>query len=274
VILPDDVTLDVAYAAKIQAYLDGGGKLLLSGASGLNAGRNVFALDFGLTLEGRSEFDPDYLVATELSPTPRVRGPFVAHGGAWNVTATGWPVLARRRDPYFNRTWEHFCSHQHTPDAEDSPYPGVVCNGRIAYFAHPIFTWYRKLGQPLYRDLVADALQVLLPEPSVETNLPTAGRVTLTHQPNFNRYVLHLLFAVPQKRGAEVSRFASPDTMVEVIEDLYPLHRVKCRVRVPHPITSLRLVPDGREIPLECTGGTVEFTLPELLCHQMVEVGY
>lgn len=276
VILPDEPFLEGDFLPKIERYLAGGGKLLLSGQSGLNPEGGALALSCGLRLIGKSAFDPDYLVPTENAPTPPVRGPFVVHGGAWNVEAEGtdWQLLASRRDPYFNRAWNHFCSHQHTPDAADSPFPGVLCNGEIAYFAHSIFTAYRQLGQPLYRDLLADALRLLLPEPSVETSLPSAGRVTLMRQNEQGRAVLHLLFALPQKRGANASIYASGVQAVEIIEDLFPLRGVRCRVRLPETIESVRLAPSGEELPFERNNGAVSFEVPEVLGHQMVELRF
>jgi hypothetical protein len=276
VILPDEVTLSGAFQNKIAAYLKGGGKLLLSGASGLNPEKTAFALDCGLTLEKRSAFDPDYIVPTDRTPTPEVRGPFVVYGGAYDVTAgTGWETLATRRDPYFNRRWDHFCSHQHTPDALDSEFPAVVSNGQIVYLAHDIFTAYRQLGQMLYRDLIADALKELLPAPRVTASLPSSARVSLMEQTAENRAILHLLFAIPIKRGADKNDRASGTWGLEVIEDLFPLYEIPCTVRLDKPVAAVRLVPSGEDLPFtQEDAGTVTFTVPRLLCHQMVELSF
>jgi len=47
----------------------------------------------------------EYVVPETLAEACAVLGQF---GGRAKV-------LAGRRESYFNRTWEHFCSHQHTP---------------------------------------------------------------------------------------------------------------------------------------------------------------
>ncbi len=274
VILPDDFALSGAFKDKVAAYLASGGKLLLAGTAGMTAARDGFVLDLGLKVAGKSAFNPDYIVPGAKTPTPPVRGPFVVHGGAWNVTGDGYEILATRRDPYFNRAWNHFCSHQHTPDEKDSAYGAALCNGQVAYFGHSIFTSYRQLGQPLYRDLVKDVLALLLPEPAVDTNLPTAGRSSLMLQAAENRYVLHLLFAQPQKRGADNATWGTGSTMVEIIEDLFPLRAIACGVRVPQVVTGVKLVPGGEALPFEVKDGLVSFTVPELLCHQMVELSY
>ena len=200
-----------------------------------------------------------------------VRGPLVIHGGAYDVRPRGGTrVLATREVPYFNRDWNHFSSHQHTPDAGSSEFPAVTQHENIIYFAHAIFTRYRLHGQPLYRDLVADALKLLLPQPVLETDLPTAARAVLTRQEKEARDVLHLLYAVPMLRGgaADAENVGQP---IEVIEDLVPLFNVECAVRVPD-VKSVRLAPEGDELDFQNEDGAVRFTVPKLLCHQMIEI--
>jgi hypothetical protein len=273
-VLPDEITLEnPSLREKLSKYLQEGGKVLASGRSGMAQGEEGFVLDFGLEHAGQSHWNPDYLVPTALSPTPEVRGPFVIHKGAQDVSPRqGTQVLAGRAVPYFNRAWDHFCSHQHTPDARPSEFPGATLTRNVAYFAHPIFTCYRELGQPLYRDLVQDALRALRGAPSVETNLPTTGRVSLMKQGEQNRYVLHLLHAVPVKRGADHSEWASSKWSVEVIEDLHPVHGVEVQLRVPEEVKSARLVPQGRELELRREDGAVSFNLDKLECHAMIEL--
>ena len=275
VILPDVITLQGEFKTKIEDYLRNGGRLILSGASGLTPDKTAFALDVGLKLVGESAWNPDYIVAGAAMPSAPVRGPFVIHGGARNVeTGENWKALASRRDPYFNRAWNHFCSHQHTPDEKPSAFPAIVSNRQIVYFAHSIFTEYRQLGQMLYRDLVADALKLLLPAPRVEADLPSTARVSLMNQSAERRAILHLLFAVPVKRGADSSQWASSATEVEVIEDLFPLYNIECAVRLDEPVKSVKLAPSGQALEFENAGGAAKFVVPELLCHQMVELGY
>ena len=265
VILPDTIGLEGDFKTKIEDYLKGGGKLLLSSASGLTPDKSEFALDIGLKLVGKGEYDPDYIVPGAELSTPWVRGPLVVHGGAYNVAASeGWETLATRRDPYFNRAWNHFCSHQHTPDEKASAFAAAFSNGQIVYFAHAIFTQYRKSGQMLYRDMIKDALNILLPKPNLQVDLPSTARASLMDQADQNRAILHLLFAIPVKRGDNI----------EVIDELFPLRDVKCVVRLDKPVKSVKLVPENQELPFEIAEGATSFVVPEVLCHQMVELSY
>jgi hypothetical protein len=275
VILPDEVTLEGDFATKMQNYVANGGKVILSGRSGMTPESTEFVLDAGLDIEGPGEYDPDYLIPGAELPTPPVRERFVVHGGAWKVRPKeGTRVLAQSAVPYFNRRWDHFCSHQHTPNAQVSEFPAITATDSIVYFAHNIFTAYRQLGQPLYRDLVQDAIRLLLGDLSLQTNLPTAARASLMHQLDESRHILHLLYAVPVKRGADESIYASGVQAVEVIEDLVPLHNIECSVRMPQVIKGVRLAPSGENIEYSTQDGVVTFTVPKLLCHQMVELAY
>lgn len=268
VILPDEITLQGPFLEKIQQYIKNGGKVLLSGDSGLTPDKNAFAIDAGWELAGRGEFDPDYIIAGDKLPGVPVRGAMVIHGGAWNVRPQEQcEVLAARVDPYFNRAWNHFCSHFHTPDDATSEFPAVVRNGGVIYFAHHIFTRYRLYGQPLYRDLVADAINLLLPDRAVETSLPSTARASLMRQEKENRYLLHLLYATPVLRGGSAGEYARS---VEVIEDLAPLQEVRCKVRVPQTVRAVRLAPGGEELEFTAREGEIEFQVPRVLCHQMV----
>lgn len=269
VVLPDAYVMTPANLAKARKFIAAGGRIIAAGRALLTEDGTQFALDPGAKLLGRSDNDPDYLVATALTPDVPVRSSIVIPGGAYAVKPTTAKVLVERRTSYFNRTWEHYCSHQHAPDAPGRATPAAIIGRQIAWFAHDLFTAYRTYGQPLYRDFFAAALHRLcdgkLP---VEANLPSTARVNVLEQRAERRYVAHLLFAVTSTRG----KFR--DLPVEIIEDLVPLRDTTVTLRLPRKVKSVRLVPDGGDLPFEVKDGAVTFTVPEFTAHQMVELGY
>lgn len=274
IVLPDTLVLTPAALAKAKKLLARGGKLLAAGSALLAADQQSFVIDPGAKLLGRSVSDPDYLVATDLTPDVPVRSPIVIHGGAYEVKpAAKTRILVERRAPYFNRTWEHFCSHQHAPDSPAKVSPAATLTANIAWFAHDIFTRYRQYGQPLYRDFVAAAINHLLDGklPAV-TSLPTDGRINLLDQPAEKRFVAHLLYAPKSVRGA--SHPTAINKSLEVIEDLIPLHNVSVALRVPRRVKTARLVPAGESLPFTQTADTVTFTVPEFTAHAMIELSY
>ena len=191
------------------------------------------------------------------------------------IRVTKGRSLGQIFDPYFNRTWEHFCSHQHTPN-QDQP-SGFDCgvrHGAILYLAHPVFRHYRAYGAVAYREFIAKILRAFFGEAlSASTNLPSTARLSLTEQPAEKRRMLHLLYAPTVSRGGMIQLSggnSSGGKAVEVIEDLPSLHDVEVTLRLP--VKSARLVPQGEVIKLEKSGDRVTLRLPAFSCHQIIEL--
>ncbi|HTM79294.1 MAG TPA: alpha-L-fucosidase, partial [Devosia sp.] len=177
-ILPDEIPATGEIADRLRAYLKQGGKLLLSGTSGL-AEDGRFAMDAGIRRAGEPvAFTPSYLRAGKDLDGAMTQSPFVMYGTAQTIAAEGATVLAEIVPPYFNRTYAHFSSHQHAPDNPDAAPlgAGVTLHDGVAYVAYPIFAMYHAMGQPLYKYLVRGLLEKLLPDPALTTDLPSSGR--------------------------------------------------------------------------------------------------
>ncbi len=102
------------------------------------------------------------------------------------MRATSGTPLGDVYDPYFNRTFEHFCSHQHTPpQPEASGFHAGVEHGPVTHLAHPLFGVYAGYGQVTLRQHLGRVIDRMLGgTPTVSTSLPSTGRVVLTRQPN------------------------------------------------------------------------------------------
>jgi hypothetical protein len=276
-IVPDEGRLDVSQAKRFADFLSRGGKLLLTGASGMDVQEDRFLLPVG-TFRRRSGTDMDYLNAVgpllELDRDRRlVRCPFVIRGNSYYVEPpASATVLAELWHGQFNRDIRHFSSHQHAPEHERAATPGAFVTGNIGYAAADLFGQYYDRGQPLYRDLLVLMIEALLGDRgNVDVGLPTAGRSSLMHQAHEHRYVLHLLYGTPMKRAED----AFPQwgiKQIEVIEELVPVFDVPCSIRVPERVTSVRLVPSGEPLKFTHEGDCLQFTVPKVECHQMVEL--
>jgi hypothetical protein len=285
-ILPDDIRIDPELKEKLDAYVAGGGKLVLSGSSGLWKERDEFAFELGAEDFGWSPFQPPQAEPNRghdfLLPVPELRAPFVAmpqvmYERSRRIRVTSGKTLGQIFDPYFNRTWEHFCSHQHTPNQpEASGYDCGVRHGPILYFCHPVFRHYRAYGAVAYREFVVRSLRKFLGEAiSLATNLPSTARVTLTEQAGEKRHVLHLLYAPTVSRGGVMQLSGgnvSGGRSVEVIEDLPPLNDVEVTLRLPDEVRGARFVPSGEALDLVREGGKVILRVPRFSCHQMIQL--
>lgn len=261
-IAPDDLPFDAALAAKMERYLDGGGALLLTHRAGLTPDGDRFALDTGAVYEGESAEEPDYLVATEALGAPFTRYHQVLYERGSAVRAAGAAVLAWVGAPYFTRLRDRFTSHEHAPYDRTTAFAAVAQHGQVIYCSSPLFRQYRHRAVPAYRDLVGRLLDRLAPARLVAApDLPTTAEVALLRQPAAgNRTMVHLIHAVPQRRG----------DALDLVEDVLPLHNVSVGIRAGRAVTRAHLAPQGDTLTPERRDGQTWVTVPVVRGHQVV----
>jgi len=263
IVVPDGVRFDAETERAVNAFLREGNKLILLGGAGLRKERDAFAFETTLKYEGKSSFDVDYLAVSDKLADGMVRSPILCYISA-HKTSGGNEVLASLRNPYFNRTYGHYCSHCNTPYSLDEvSYPACVRDGNVTYVAHELAKEYKEYGVILHRNYFENVLSNAGYRDQVKTNLPVTGRVRLVEQSKENRYILHLLYAPTIKRGN-----------VEMIEDLPVLAGITATVEVEKKIKSVCLEPQGKEIPFTQENGEIHFTLDVFSCHQIVVMNY
>lgn len=275
-ILPDDIRVSVELKNKIDAFLDLGGKLMLTGESGLNEDGTEFRFDIGAKFEGKNEFEPDYLIANDDLKPDITRSPLVMYHASQKITAEKGKSLGKVCNSYFNRTYKHFSSHQHTPNnPNDCRYDCGTLNGNILYLAHPVFTIYRALGAVAYKQYVVKAIDKILgSEKSLITNLPSTARISLMYQKNEDRSILHLLYANTINRGGAMQlsggNLESQASSVEVIEELLPLHDIIVNLKLAKPVKTVTQEPQGKKLRFSRSGDNVTLMIDTFRCHQML----
>ncbi|WP_168121727.1 alpha-amylase family protein [Paenibacillus sp. HB172176] len=262
-ILPDYIAIDEELQRKLEQYLAQGGKVLATGWSGLNLEGEGFAIDFGAQYKGLNAYCPDYFRPL-FKPGSLNMASYIFYSQGQKLELAGGAELGKRENPYFNRSAEAFCSHQHTPSSQEYGGPGMVESANGIYIAWNVFEDYATKGSLILKETVLYALNRLLPDKSLQTGLPAQGVVTLQEQKQEKRLVNHLLYASPVLRGKGV----------EVIEDIVPLSDVRVSVRTQHPVNNVYLAPQMTQLPFESKAGIISYTVPELECHQMVVLDY
>lgn len=262
-ILPDYIAVDNRLGAKLKKFVDGGGKILATGWSGLDPDGTGFAIDFGVRYLGTNAYRPDYFRPLFRSGSLG-EAAFIMYSQGQKIELDGGTELGRREDPYFNRDVFTFCSHQHTPCSYVYGGPGMAESVSGIYMAWNVFEDYAAKGSLILKEAVLHALNRLLPEPTLRTSLPAQGVATLQEQKEQKRLVQHLLYASPVRRGAGI----------EVIEDIVPLYDVEVSVRTPRRVKNVYLAPQLQQLPFRFENQTVFCTVPELECHQMVVIDY
>ena len=266
-ILPDTVPVTDRLADKLQRFVAQGGALLASYRSGYDESGNAFLLGelLGIEPKGDAPFEPDFLVPRGAIARGLTAVEHVMYRRGMQVAARPEAqVLADVAVPYFNRTYQHFCSHQHAPSSGQVRYPGVVQKGRAIYLAHPVFELYHRRAPAWCKRLVLNALELLLPEPVVRVQGPSTLLVTVNEQKSANRWVVHLLHYIPERRGVEL----------DVIEDVVPVYNIEVSLQARRTVASVECVPERRPLAFKVEGDRVHFTVPEVRGHQMIAVQF
>ncbi len=278
VILPDGIKISDDFKQRLKDFLARGGKLMLTGESGFDAGGNPI-FDIGAACEGESRFCPDYIeISPELQPD-FVSTPLVMYMPSKRVKVGSGKSLGKVYDPYFNREGTHYSSHQHTPyKPEHSGFDCGVINGNILYLAHPVFSIYRWYGAAAYKHYICNCIDMLLGSgKSLNTNLPSTARVSLMDQPEENRLVLHLLYAEKTCRGGDM-KFSGGNVKaagtIEIIEELTPLHNIEISLKTDKTIKSVNLQPENRKLDFESAENMVDFKIDSFNCHAMIVMDY
>ncbi len=269
-ILPDEVSVDDELKAKLQAYLAQGGKILASGLSGLerteDGAKPEFALpELGTSYIGPAPCYPDFILPNDTLGKQLPKTEHVMYQKGQEVKPTTGKVLMDCAVPYFNRTWEHFCSHKHTPSSHEIAYPAAVGTENTVYFSHPVFSIYQERHPQWCRQVVNDALDMLLPQRILRHQGPTSLLTCVNEQQGESRYVLHLLHYIPEKRSDKLF----------TIENVIPVYQIPVELHLPKEIYRASVALEGPEIPVErLPGGGVRFTVPKVEGHAMIELNY
>jgi hypothetical protein len=264
-IIPGHPVLTKKQAERINNWVDGGGKLIVFGEGALDLSKSEFVIDVGAAYKGSSDFNFDYTVVHNEIGHEVVTTPFLNYESGILMEPIEGKVLASIREPYFNRTYKKYSSHRETPyKLEDSPYPAVIRNGNIIFFAHHLDQLYYQHGVRLHRQLFENAIQLLYEKPYLEVeNLPSAGRVSLLKQENRKRFVAHLLYSPPLQRGE-----------VMVIEDFLPVPGVELDLNLPEKINKVYQIPGESELDYNQTKHGLSVKVPPFTMHTAIVLEY
>jgi len=259
VVLPDIVRIDAKLKVKLSEFIKNGGKILATGEAGLKCDKNEFAFDFGAKWEEKNPYIPDYFrPLNSFSDMPDTG--YIMYAKGQKISCTG-EELGVRENPYFNRERKNFCSHQHSPNSCEYGGSGITEGKDGIYIAWNIFEDYAVKGSLHCKQMVIDALNRMLGDKkTLTTNLPSQGIVTLMKQKD--RFVCHLLYASPVKRGDGI----------EVIEDILPIINTELNIRIEKTFKRVYLAPQNVDIPYKHEGNILKIFVDKFECHQMIVI--
>jgi hypothetical protein len=270
VILPENYWVDQATAARLQAFIAGGGAVIAAHTSAVRAGTQKSWLErYGLEYAGLSPFTPAYMVPVANFTGDIPPYPYALYEGAsqWRAKPPA-EVLAVLGEPLFQRSPEHYMSHQQTPFDHTTAYAAVARSGKVALVAFPLGQSYYNQGFWPYRQAFQKALRGVLPAPLIQTDAHLTTELSLTHQAaslaagRRERYMVHIVNFSPARRTPKHTDFH---------DDPIPLTDVTVRVNLPLRATTARALYAGKNLPVRyAAGGGVEFLVPRVEIHEVV----
>ena len=281
-ILPDHIPVDEAFAEKLQEYLSGGGKIIASFESGIAEGGDDFTGKlWGVTKSGDGPVDESGELAAGKIYYSNPYAQYIIPKGTIGegIPATehvmyrrgldiealaGTEVLQNNILSYFDREYPRFSSHLQTPSSGEKGLPAITRHENVIYFSHPIFTIYNDKAPKWCKQMVHNALDMLLEERILKTDGPTTLMTALDHQPEQKRYVLHLLHYIPLRRGLEF----------DTIEDRIPLYDLQIDLRSENKPKNIQIVPDGEKLNFDYKNNRIKLEIPEMRGHQMIAIQF
>ncbi len=263
-ILPDDIPTIGQLADKLRAFVKQGGKILATGHSAVDS-ENRFICDFGADFIGKSSFSPSYLHPLFETP-PFGEANFVVYGDHYDIRVSTGRTIAEQVEPYFNRGNGKFCSHQHTPFDPNKRAPAIVQGNDGIYCTFSIFSDYAKYGRLILRNVFCYLLDLLLGDHKTLqiSHFSEKGIVTLMKRKDQQELFQHILYAPTFRAGENI----------EVIETLPAVKDAEVSFRLETPPKSVRCVPQNQEIPFRYEHQVLHYTIPEFVCHQIIQIIY
>ena len=212
-------------------------------------------------------YSPDFMVSREpLSKGLYENTEYVMYQNAAKVSVReNAEEILPVNVPYYNRTWDNYCSHKYFPTSGKYGYPGVVKNDSVIYFAHPVFSTFQEYGCRWIKKFVENATDLLLKERIITYKGPRNLEVMVNDQIEENRSIVHFLYYVPSHSSTEL----------DILEDTVPLYNIPVSFKErDKKVKSVRLVPQNTVIEYTEKEGRITFTVPEVFGHQMVEIHY
>lgn len=259
VIVPDDLTADAALAARLRQYLRRGGSLLLSGRGALDAAGQPMLPEQGIAAHGDSPFKTTYLRFMDRAADGVPATDHVIYEPGFRMTPTGRTrTLVRVVEPYFERTWQHFCSHRQTPPDKLTRFAAATQRGRVITIAYPIFKAYGTHGNLAFRHLIRAALTRLIPAPLVRAQGPSYLEVCVHRQGPHT--VVHALSYCPIRRTQNL----------DIVEEPAVVPKLPLSVKLAHAPQKVTLQPQGERLTFKYHGGRAEVVIPELRGHTLI----
>lgn len=164
-------------------------------------------------------------------------------------------------NPYFNRTYDRFCSHRQTPPRlEESGEAAIVENNNCIYISSPLFSDYGQNGAHVCKDILEACIKRLYEEAIIITDMPSITEITLRESQK--SIIVHLLNYVIQKKCK----------LLDTIEEKFIVKDRYIKVRTGFKPSCVRFVPEEMDIPFTYGDSYVNIPIKYADGHSIIEI--
>jgi hypothetical protein len=261
VILPESTPIDATLVETLQTYVDAGGSLIVSTPAQADELNEAAMQNWGVKIESDSPFKTVYLRPdASLSENMPANDPVLYQGGPRLHAAEDAQVLCHVVEPYFERAYDHFCSHFQTPPAALSDYAAVIEKGRVITFGFPLFSVYADNASLPLRQLFANTVKRLMPDPMIKADGPSHLEAVVLERDN--QVIVHLLSFLSSRRAPGL----------DLIEDAFPLVNMPLAVRLPDKPARVYLAPQQQDIQWDYHDNYIRMELTVTDGHAMIVI--
>lgn len=260
VVLPDDILVDEALSARLDAYLARGGRVLATGRSGLRADGSGFASPaWDFTYAGEDETEISYYrLLTPEKGLADMRYECYARS-ILLAPAAGDHVLAPHITTYFNRGYDGEHWYFYTPPRHETGYAAALLNkdGTVGQVAFPLFSAFRKTLSRAHKALIGQMLKALLPKPLLRAaSLPSTARASVAKGEGYT--LLHVKVTYPEHRAES-----------GIVEEHTVLPAGKT-IALRGAFQTAVTLPDRAPVPFTVEDGYTLLTLPEITGYALI----
>jgi hypothetical protein len=262
IVLPDNVVCNNKLSEKLSNYLNNSGKIIASYHSGLNEEMREFSLKaLGVSYKGQNPYSPSFMIIQETFSKDIEKMEYVQYErGALVEAKEDAETIIELGKPYFNRTYDRFCSHQHFPFDQKMGAPAVVKKGNTIYISNPLFKDYIQWGVRVYRDVFARCIELLIEDPIILSDLPSSAEITLRKQGD--RTILHILHYIAERKSKKM----------DIVDTKLPLYNCNISIKADKKPNKVYIAPSIEEIPFNYKEGYISIVIPEIIGHAMVVI--
>ncbi|TVY02974.1 beta-galactosidase trimerization domain-containing protein [Cohnella terricola] len=284
IVVPDQLLLDDETIHALKDYVKNGGRLLVTGRSGLyRADGTIRESDpladvLGLERTAEQVSPIHYLKAGHSlsGGSPWADIPLQAWGAASEVNLQGAEVLADSWGPVTDvwkdgvkskANWQHYTVFGAAPIGDDREGPALTQHryglGTAVYLNVDLFALYYQEGHRLIRQWILAIVDRLYADEQrkVAVQKPLHVEVSLMEQPHLDRQIVHLTNFFSQKR---------PGNTVHN-EEILPVNNIKVSLTLGNrQVERVTLEPEGLELSYKQKDGSIDIVVPQLDIHAML----